>query len=137
MKQLKIIFSLAFLTLISFQIEAQHNHRSHDHSSNTKTKKVKPVGGATDIIMVYGNCEMCKIRIEGSLINVKGIHSADWSIETKVLTVTYDLEVITKNAIKNMVAKAGHDTDKFLASRNVYDMLPACCKYERPENEQD
>lgn len=133
MKQLKIIFSLAFLTLISFQIEAQHNHDSHDHgTNNTKTKKAEPVGGATDIIMVYGNCEMCKRRIEGSLNNAKGIHSADWNVETKVLTVKYDMEVISKDDIKKKVAEVGHDTDKFLADQKVYNNLPGCCQYERP-----
>lgn len=134
MRQLKIIFSLAFLTLISFQIEAQHNHGSHDHGTHTKTKEAEPVGGATDIIMVYGNCGMCKRRIEGALNNAKGIHSADWDVETKVLTVKYDMEVISKDDIKKRIAKVGHDTDQFIADQKVYDELPGCCQYERPEN---
>ncbi len=132
MKHLKIIFSIAFLTLISFKMEAQHNHGSHDHNTNTKSKKSEPVNSATDFIMVYGNCGMCKSRIDGSLGNVKGIHSADWNVETKVLLVKYDKEIITMDDIKKRVAKVGHDTDLFRADQKVYDELPGCCQYERP-----
>ena len=31
------------------------------------------------------------------------------------------------------IAKAGHDTDMHKASKEVYDKLPACCKYDRKE----
>lgn len=127
-----MIFSLAFLALISFQMEAQHNHGSHDHSTIAKSEKAQPLNSATDIIMVYGNCGMCKKRIEGSLSNVKGIHSGDWNVETKVLNVKYDKEVISMDDIKKRIAKAGHDTDKFRSDQKVYDALPGCCQYERP-----
>ena len=132
MKYLSLIFCISFLFLASFQMQAQHNHGSHNHGANTIKKKVEPKGGITDIIMVYGNCAMCKRRIEGSLDYIKGIHSVDWDIDTKVLTVKYDNEKITKDEIKKKVAAAGHDTDKFIAKKEVYDKLPGCCQYERP-----
>lgn len=132
MKQIRIILSIAFLTLISFQIEAQHNHGSHDHSIKTKSENVLPMNSTTDIIMVYGNCGMCKKRIESSLSNVKGVHSAIWNVETKVLTIKYNKEVILMDDIKKRVSKAGHDTNEFFASQIVYNALPGCCQYERP-----
>lgn len=134
MKQLNLIFSLAFLLLVSFQAQAQHDHSSHDHGTKAKKVKTEPVAGVTDIIMVYGNCGMCESRIEDSLANTKGVQSADWDVETKVLTVKYDNEIISKDEIKKTVAKAGHDTDKFRADDEVYNKLPGCCQYERPTN---
>ena len=134
MKQLNLIFSLAFLLLVSFQAQAQHDHSSHDHGTKDKKAKTEVVAGVTDIIMVYGNCGMCENRIEGSLANTKGVQSADWDVETKVLTVKYDNEIISKDDIKKTVAKAGHDTDKFRADDEVYNKLPGCCQYERPTN---
>jgi len=135
MKQFKLIFCLALLTLISFQMEAQHNHGSHEHVTKPKSKKAESVSSTTDIIMVYGNCGMCKKRIESSLSQAKGVHSAKWNAETKVMIVKHDKEVISMDDIKKRVAKVGHDTDKFLADQKVYDALPGCCQYERPSKE--
>ena len=135
MKQFKMIFCLALLTLISFQMVAQHNHGSHDHSTMTKPRKAEFVNSTTDIIMVYGNCGMCKKRIEASLSQTKGVHSSDWNAETKVMIVKYDSEVTSLDDVKKTVAKGGHDTDKFRTEQKVYDALPGCCQYERPTKE--
>jgi mercuric ion binding protein len=43
----------------------------------------------TESVKVYGNCEMCKSRIEKAL-TVDGVKKADWDVDTKMLTVTYD-----------------------------------------------
>lgn len=83
--------------------------------------------------MVYGNCGMCERRIERTLTGVEGISAADWNVDTKMLTVAYADGVITLDAIKEKLAAVGHDTDKFRASQEVYDKLPGCCQYERPE----
>lgn len=88
--------------------------------------------GKTDSFKVYGNCGMCERRIEGALKKVAGIYSADWDVETKQLTVRYDPETIQLKKIKQLVAKAGHDTDEVRAKDKVYENLPGCCQYERP-----
>ena len=80
---------------------------------------------------VYGNCMMCKKRIEGALSKVKGIHSAVWDTETKILTVSFEKETISLEQIHKEITKVGHDTDKDRAEDSVYDKLPGCCKYDR------
>ena len=68
----------------------------------------------TDTIKVYGECGMCKNRIQKTL-KIDGISSAVWDVDTKMLTVTYNPATITN--------------DK--ADDKVYDQLPGCCHYER------
>ena len=133
MKHLSSIISVGFFLLLAFQTQAQHDHGNHNHQAPAKNTEVQPAGGVKDIFMVYGNCGMCERRIEGALANVKGVHSADWDVETKVLTVQYDDEAISLDEIKKNVAAAGHDTDKFRAEKKVYDKLPGCCPYDRPK----
>jgi copper chaperone CopZ len=80
---------------------------------------------------VYGECGMCKARIEKSL-KTDGISSAAWDKERKVLKVEYLPAVIKVEAIHKLVANVGHDTEKEKAEDEVYNKLPDCCKYERP-----
>lgn len=87
----------------------------------------------TKTFKVYGNCGMCKKRIESSLDDVKGIKEARWDVESKMITVTYDPHVITLNKIKENITLAGHDTDEVSASKKVYNELPGCCQYDRAE----
>ncbi|MFN8415412.1 MAG: heavy-metal-associated domain-containing protein [Cytophagaceae bacterium] len=80
---------------------------------------------------VYGNCEMCKKRIETALSKSTAIKSAIWDVKTKMVTVVYDPHVISIEQIHQLIADAGHDTDKIKASDAVYNKLPVCCKYDR------
>ncbi|MHB1278579.1 MAG: heavy-metal-associated domain-containing protein [Bacteroidia bacterium] len=84
---------------------------------------------------VKGNCEMCKERIESSL-DVKGVKSAVWDVDTKIIVVVYDKTKITEEKIHSRIAAAGHDTDKQTAPDKVYNKLPGCCKYDREIPEQ-
>ena len=85
----------------------------------------------TETVKVYGNCGMCKKTIE-TAANEKGIVKADWSVETAMLTITYDAKKTSQDAILKKVADAGYDSDKFTAPDKVYDALHGCCQYERP-----
>jgi len=134
MKYLSQILSLGFFLFLAIQAQAQHDHSSHNQKTATTKAEVQPTGGVKDIFMVYGNCGMCERRIEGALSKVKGVHSADWDVDTKVLTVQYDDATISLDDIKKKVAEAGHDTDKFRAKDEVYSNLPGCCQYERPKS---
>ena len=89
----------------------------------------------TETFKVYGNCNMCKSRIENALKNVKGISKANWNVDTKMLTVTFDESQVTLAQIKQKVADAGHDTDTVKANDKTYSKLPGCCQYERPKTE--
>ena len=79
-------------------------------------------------IKVYGNCTMCKKRIETALDH-KGIKLAQWDTKTKELQVVYNSDKISEIQIHELVAAAGHDTDKAKAKEEVYSELPFCCLY--------
>lgn len=94
-------------------------------ASVAQTKSTKVV---TADIKVYGNCGMCKERIETAL-DTKGVKQAKWDPTTKNLNVVYVPTKITEQQICDIVAKAGHDTDKSKAKDEVYAKLPFCCLY--------
>lgn len=82
----------------------------------------------TTNIKVYGNCGMCKDRIEKAL-DYKGVKQAKWNISTKNLEVVYVPSKITEKKIRELVSAAGHDTDSTKAKDAVYAKLPFCCLY--------
>ena len=77
---------------------------------------------------VYGNCGMCKSRIEQSL-NISEVSSAQWDKNTKTLSVKYNANAITLDSLQKIVASVGHDTEKYKAADEVYNDLPGCCLY--------
>lgn len=85
----------------------------------------------TDFI-VYGNCGMCKSRIEKAA-KIDGVASAEWLQGTKMLTLQYDTQKVNLDNVHQKIAEAGHDTEKVRASDETYSSLPACCHYDRPE----
>lgn len=98
-------------------------------SAQTKTEKTS--------FKVFGNCSQCKERIESAL-DQKGIKMAEWNIKTKELTVVFNPQKITLEQIHELVAKAGHDTEKNKAPDSVYVDLPDCCLYrENPNTHED
>jgi mercuric ion binding protein len=93
-----------------------------DHNTLASTK--------TETIKVYGNCDMCKTRIEKAA-KIEGVSKAEWSDETKLLTLVYDPSKVNSDDVQKKIAAVGHDTGKFKADDKVYNGLPGCCKYER------
>ena len=81
---------------------------------------------------VYGNCGMCEKRIEKAA-KIDGVAFADWDVDTKILTVTFDANKVKPAQIHKAVAAAGHDTEKVKAPDEVYAELPECCRYERDD----
>jgi periplasmic mercuric ion binding protein len=79
-------------------------------------------------IKVFGNCGMCKERIEKSL-DTKGVKQAKWNVATKNLEIIYVPGKITEKKIRELVSEAGHDTDSTKAKDVVYAKLPFCCLY--------
>lgn len=78
---------------------------------------------------VRGNCGMCKMTIEKAA-KLKGVSKADWNVEKKEITVTYNPEKTELTAIHKSIAKAGYDTDKTSKKQSAYDNLHGCCKYD-------
>ncbi|RPD41761.1 heavy-metal-associated domain-containing protein [Chitinophaga barathri] len=84
----------------------------------------------TDNFKVYGNCEMCKERIEQAA-TLPGVRTAVWDVKTKQIKVTYDPAKVKNETIQQKIAAIGHDTEKQKAPDAVYNKLPECCLYER------
>lgn len=93
--------------------------------SNAQIKNAK-----TETVKVYGNCGMCKTKIEKAG-NLKNIAQVDWNEDTKMATLTYDESKTNQDEILKRIALVGYDSDKFLAPADVYSKLPGCCQYDR------
>lgn len=87
----------------------------------------------TDTIKVYGNCNMCKEKIEGCLKEKDGITAKNWDKKTKLLAVTYDAAKITKEQIGQKIADVGYDNQYATATEKAYKKLHSCCQYDRPK----
>src|SRR3972149_456252 len=93
-----IIFLCSFFTNgISKNCLSITNYSFYMHSSNDTLNK-------TITFKVFGNCDMCKSRIEKSL------------------------------KINECISAVGHDTEKQKAPDKVYNKLHKCCKYDRNTN---
>ncbi|MAZ28604.1 MAG: heavy metal transporter [Cytophagaceae bacterium] len=82
-------------------------------------------------IFVAGVCGMCQARIEKATSTIAGISSATWDKDTKMLSVSYDGNILKKADIEQAIAKVGHDTKGVHATDEAYKSLPPCCKYDR------
>ncbi len=115
------IFTLMIFTLFSYLAIGQ------DVSSEVKEK-----------FKVYGNCDMCKKKIDDAAETVDGVKSAKWSVSSHMITVKYDSTKTDLVSIKKAIANVGYDTKEYRAKDEVYNNLHHCCKYDRPaaiENE--
>ena len=83
-------------------------------------------------IFVDGICGMCEERIEEAVTVIDGVESAEWDVETRMLSFTA-AEGFDKNLIHQAVTAVGHDTKKMKASDTAYDNLHGCCKYRDEE----
>ncbi len=81
------------------------------------------------IFKVYGNCGMCKDRIEEAAKSVSGVESAEWNEDSKMIHITYLSSTTSLDKIHKAIAKVGHDTELEKAPDDVYNKLPACCLY--------
>jgi hypothetical protein len=111
-KKMKSLLSMITIILLSITTFAQ--------IKNSKTETLK----------VYGNCGMCKAKIEKAGTQ-KNISKTVWSEETAMATITYDAKKTNSDAILKKIALVGYDSDNFLAPDAVYKKLHGCCKYER------
>jgi len=123
MKTIKILFAIivAFITTQSA------------YSQSDKTQRT--IGIKTQTIKVYGECSMCKKRIETAAAKVDGVNYAYWNEDSKTLTIKYSVfkKDVAENVQKNISA-AGYDTERFTADNTVYNKLPECCHYQRKQS---
>ena len=81
---------------------------------------------------VDGVCGMCEERIEKAL-KLKGIKSAEWDVDSRMLNVVFDSAKIKLLTIHKKIADVGHDTKLIKATQEIYDNLHGCCKYRDEE----
>jgi copper chaperone CopZ len=117
MKTIKVFLVIIMITAISNILTAQA-------PAGTPGKQ------KTETIKVWGNCEMCKARIEKA-VKAEGAATADWNTKTKLLTVAFDPSKTSVDALSKKLALVGHDTEKYRADDKAYNALDDCCKYER------
>jgi hypothetical protein len=84
----------------------------------------------TETFKVSGNCGMCKNKIEKAAKEA-GAKEASWDADTKILTVTYKSSSTNTAKIQEKIAAVGYDNAGATASKESYDKLHDCCKYER------
>lgn len=88
---------------------------------NSETKSVK----------IYGNCEMCKKRIEKAG-NLMDIAKVDWNVDSKMATLNFDTSKTSEEEILDRIATAGYESEKHVAYNAAYNKLPKCCQYDKP-----
>ncbi|MBL0069604.1 MAG: TonB-dependent receptor [Chitinophagaceae bacterium] len=99
------------------------------------TQKPSSSKSDTTRFTVYGNCEMCKERIEAAAKG-KGVKNAFWDIDSKIMTLAYKPSLTNPGKVQQRIAEAGHDTELKKAKDAVYDGLPACCLYRHGTMEE-
>jgi len=83
-----------------------------------------------ETIKVWGNCGMCKKKIETAAKNA-GATYANWNEHTNFLKISYDPLKSNSQSIQKSIAATGYDTQGFNASDSAYAHLDDCCKYAR------
>lgn len=73
-------------------------------------------------------CEMCKARIERTLGLSKGIKESNLNLKENVITVTYNANKTTPEAIRKTIINTGYDADGQVANQKAHDKLPSCCR---------
>lgn len=79
-----------------------------------------------------GNCYLCKLRIEASLVELDGVTDSDWDYYTAETSVSYLKSLTDPHEIMRTIAKTGHDTEWYEAPDSAYNTLKnTCCEYLR------
>ncbi|TLU98831.1 heavy-metal-associated domain-containing protein [Dyadobacter luticola] len=73
-------------------------------------------------------CEMCKERIERNLGLSKGVKESNLDLKDKVVTVKYNPNKTTPEAIKATIINTGYDANELIANQKAHDKLPECCR---------
>jgi len=123
--KLKTILAASLLVLV---LASCSNNKVESENTVTATEAVD--GVTTSTFKVWGNCEMCKETIESSL-KVDGITKADWNVDSKIMTVSYDEKKITLDQIQKNIASVGYDNEKYKGDDKAYSELAGCCQYDR------
>lgn len=100
-------------------------------ATSINAQEVKKNKNAKHKVEVNGNCDQCQKRIQKAALSVSGVKSASWDIESHQLSLMLNEEKCSVDDVKKAVAKVGHDTETAKATKEAYDNLHHCCKYDR------
>ena len=65
-------------------------------------------GETTAKIRVKGmTCGACAVSVKGALTSIKGVKSADVSVEKELATVVYDPEKVKEQQLREAISKTG------------------------------
>jgi Cu(I)/Ag(I) efflux system membrane fusion protein len=116
----------------TFSVDAAAQLDGKPSMMNQSNEKVEEIHTIKEIeFRVAGNCEMCKDRIEEAAKSIKGVQTAYWDGDSKILKISYNRTGVKVIDIHKAIAIVGHDTDKAKAPNNVYSKLPECCLYRK------
>jgi copper chaperone CopZ len=82
----------------------------------------------THPMIVKGNCEECKTRIENAG-DIKGVKLLEWNPDTKVAKVVFNSSKTNIETIEKAIAKRGYDTPTQKGDGEAYITQPKCCQY--------
>jgi len=82
---------------------------------------------------VWGNCDMCKTKIETAAKEIEGVKTAKWNVVSRKMKVKFNPSITNMDKIQQTIASIGYDTEKHKATDEVYNNLHHCCKYEREQ----
>ncbi|NQT78599.1 MAG: efflux RND transporter periplasmic adaptor subunit [Bacteroidetes bacterium] len=117
------------------KISTGHDHGQMEMEGASSDQNNKSISTPEHVmIKVYGNCEMCKDRIEEAANSLEGVNTASWDSESKMLHLEYEPDKVSKMDVEKAIAAVGHDTENHSAPDDVYENLPGCCLYDRPNN---
>ncbi len=85
-------------------------------------------GSQTLQIQTDAVCGHCKERIEGKVVQLKGVKNATLDLNTKILTVTYNPEKVDAATIKKTVTETGYQADEIPGNGQQRKNLPHCCQ---------
>lgn len=84
--------------------------------------------GAKATIATSGKCDMCKSKIEKTLLDTKGVSYAYYNLANGSVKVKYDPAVTNIDGLRKAINMAGYDADSQPADKTAHDALPKCCQ---------
>jgi copper chaperone CopZ len=79
-------------------------------------------------IKTTGTCDMCKEKIEKTLMTVTGVKSAYFNLANGNVTVKYDGGKTNLDALRKSISVVGYDADDVKADHAAREALPKCCQ---------
>jgi mercuric ion binding protein len=73
-------------------------------------------------------CETCGKNFQANILKIKGVKMYELDEEKMTLTVYYNSQKTSLDAIRTAISKMGYDADDVKADAVAYGQLDRCCK---------